>query len=351
MIVIVNNMLSRALSALALLASARASTIWSGSFSAYNSSSDFDLWSWSNEVGEYQWYIHGSESTASYLAVDPSYKNPASSETHGLKLTIDSTSHWNGQTMQRTEIIPQTTANLGTGQTYYHFSLMHSTTNPPDTTVEHQILFFESHFVQLKLGVSPNPTYLQFFAGSNIPWSTPFVAGTWYNFAYDINFTTGVVGLWASTGSSALTQVASGITGTSPSTNSEDFHVGVLAFGSATEDWYVSGVYIESGSITTSVGTGGGSTGGSSSSSSSLTTSSKVSTSTTTSGKTTSTTSSKVTTTTSKVSTTLTTTSSAAGPTQTVYGQCGGIGWTGATACTSGSTCTVLNSYYSQCLP
>ncbi|KAK0229035.1 cellobiohydrolaseII [Armillaria fumosa] len=34
-----------------------------------------------------------------------------------------------------------------------------------------------------------------------------------------------------------------------------------------------------------------------------------------------------------------------------LYGQCGGIGWTGATTCVSGATCTVLNDYYSQCLP
>jgi len=34
-----------------------------------------------------------------------------------------------------------------------------------------------------------------------------------------------------------------------------------------------------------------------------------------------------------------------------IYQQCGGIGWTGATTCVSGSTCTVLNDYYSQCLP
>ena len=32
------------------------------------------------------------------------------------------------------------------------------------------------------------------------------------------------------------------------------------------------------------------------------------------------------------------------------YAQCGGIGWTGATACLSPYTCHVLNSYYSQCL-
>ncbi|KAJ5174246.1 uncharacterized protein N7482_000123 [Penicillium canariense] len=32
------------------------------------------------------------------------------------------------------------------------------------------------------------------------------------------------------------------------------------------------------------------------------------------------------------------------------YGQCGGSGWTGATSCASGYTCTYANSWYSQCL-
>ncbi len=34
-----------------------------------------------------------------------------------------------------------------------------------------------------------------------------------------------------------------------------------------------------------------------------------------------------------------------------LWGQCGGQGWTGATCCATGSTCTVSNPYYSQCLP
>ncbi len=36
-----------------------------------------------------------------------------------------------------------------------------------------------------------------------------------------------------------------------------------------------------------------------------------------------------------------------------IYAQCGGIGWTGATTCCSGSgtTCSYLNDYYWQCLP
>jgi endo-1,4-beta-xylanase len=29
----------------------------------------------------------------------------------------------------------------------------------------------------------------------------------------------------------------------------------------------------------------------------------------------------------------------------------GGIGWTGSTICETGSTCIVINPYYSQCLP
>jgi len=33
------------------------------------------------------------------------------------------------------------------------------------------------------------------------------------------------------------------------------------------------------------------------------------------------------------------------------YGQCGGIGWTGATTCVSGYSCNEVNAYYFQCLP
>ncbi|KAK7463565.1 hypothetical protein VKT23_006911 [Stygiomarasmius scandens] len=33
------------------------------------------------------------------------------------------------------------------------------------------------------------------------------------------------------------------------------------------------------------------------------------------------------------------------------WGQCGGIGWSGSTSCASGSSCTVVNAYYSQCIP
>ncbi|KAK3690568.1 glycoside hydrolase superfamily [Podospora appendiculata] len=44
------------------------------------------------------------------------------------------------------------------------------------------------------------------------------------------------------------------------------------------------------------------------------------------------------------------TTSAATGAEQAHWGQCGGIGWTGATKCQSPWTCKVSNAYYSQCL-
>lgn len=52
----------------------------------------------------------------------------------------------------------------------------------------------------------------------------------------------------------------------------------------------------------------------------------------------------------SRSSSSSTRTSSANGSGQTLYGQCGGQGWTGPTTCASG-TCKVSNQFYSQCLP
>ncbi|EEB91913.1 hypothetical protein MPER_09655, partial [Moniliophthora perniciosa FA553] len=242
---------------LASIASA-GTKLWDGSFNSYASAADFDKWSWANQVGTYQWYIHGSQATSHYLAVSPDYKNPAmTSEQRGLKSTIDSGATWNGQTMARTELIPQTTANLGSGNLFYHFSVKRSNTNAPDPTKEHQVAFFESHFTELKYGVGSNPSDLQWHVGGVSKWSTPFTADTWFNFAYDIDFSKSTVGLWASTGSSPLVKVVQNIAA-STSTNSADWHLGVLRVicSGVVEDWYFSGVYVENGTITTAIGSG-----------------------------------------------------------------------------------------------
>lgn len=88
--------------------------------------------------------------------------------------------------------------------------------------------------------------------------------------------------------------------------------------------------------------------GGSSGSTTVATTSSvKTSSSSATTVK--STTTSAVASTTSKVASTTTTPAPTGGAGQTLYGQCGGSGWTGPTSCAAG-TCTVYNAYYAQCL-
>ncbi|EPS39470.1 hypothetical protein H072_6688 [Dactylellina haptotyla CBS 200.50] len=79
-----------------------------------------------------------------------------------------------------------------------------------------------------------------------------------------------------------------------------------------------------------------------------------VTTTTTTStttgmSRTTTATSMGTTSTSSRTTTTTTKTTTAGGTCATLYGQCGGINWTGPTCCTS-STCTFGNDYYSQCL-
>ena len=45
--------------------------------------------------------------------------------------------------MLRSELIPQTSADLGSGRLVYHFSLQTRKKNAPGGDIEHQIAFFE----------------------------------------------------------------------------------------------------------------------------------------------------------------------------------------------------------------
>lgn len=119
------------------------------------------------------------------------------------------------------------------------------------------------------------------------------------------------------------------------------------------------GAFYASGTVSGGGGSSTSSTKASSTTSASKTTSStsvKTTGSTTISSSKSTTSSTKASSTTtlstSTVKSSTTKTSSAATSTCTVgaYGQCGGTGYTGCTVCTSGSTCKVQNSYYSQCV-
>ena len=175
-----------------LAALGNAAVIWDGRFNDFSSSSDLNKWSWSNQVGPYQYYIHGSGTVEKYVNLSPDYKNPNDTVSkQGAKFTLDSTAFWNGQNMRRTELIPQTTAGINKGKVYYHFSLMRSDKNAPSVNREHQINFFESHFTELKYGWisgesgTSNPN-LQWMVSQKSYWKTEWTPGVWHNVAYEI---------------------------------------------------------------------------------------------------------------------------------------------------------------------
>ncbi|GAB7344504.1 hypothetical protein MBLNU457_2336t2 [Dothideomycetes sp. NU457] len=234
--------------------------LWDGRFNNMTSSTELNNWSFSNPVGEYQYYIHGNGPVTDYVNLAANYDNPADeSSNKGVKITTDATAVWNGQNMLRTELIPQTTTAINKGKVYYHFSVQHTGLNPPSANHEHQVCFFESHFTELKFGASGGDSALRWEVNGQSKWDTNFTAGVWHNVAYAIDFDKQTVGFWHSTGGDALT-LAAGPFAVSADSNGADWHLGVLRLNTtaaatytAAEDWYFSGVYIENGDLTTAV--------------------------------------------------------------------------------------------------
>lgn len=168
------------------VSTASATLLWDGRANQYSSSAFLNDWSWGNQVGPYQYYIHGPNSVSSYVNMSPSYANPADkSSNQGFQITIDSTSYWNGQNMRRTELIPQTSAAINQGKVFYHFSMQYDgSVNPPDPGYEHQVCFFESHFTEMKFGLISGEQgtanrNLQWFVSGNRVWNETWESGEW----------------------------------------------------------------------------------------------------------------------------------------------------------------------------
>lgn len=252
------------------LALTSASILWDGRFNDLESAEDLLKWSWSNQVGPYQYYIHGNSDISAYVELSEDYKNPADTGSEqGVKITLDDTAYWNGQNMRRTELIPQTSAPINEGKVWYHFSIMRKGTNAPATTREHQIAFFESHFTELKAGwlsgaSGTSDPLIRWCISGTTHWSVNWAADVWHNVAYEIDFDAGTVGFWHSTGRADLELVVEPIRA-STSSNGADWHLGVLelprgGYADGDEDIYFSGVYVEDGEITTFVSGPGGTT-------------------------------------------------------------------------------------------
>ncbi|KEQ83197.1 hypothetical protein M438DRAFT_43453 [Aureobasidium pullulans EXF-150] len=246
-----------ALTTALLAGSSMAEIIWDGRFTE-TSAAEIGKWSWENQVGAYQYYIHGSGATTDYVNISPDYVNPADkSSSDGARITVDGTSSWNGQTMMRTELIPSTKAAINKGKKFYHFSLKRAAENAPDATAEHQVAFFESHFTELKYGVDGSDGKLQWMTDGKSQFDMDFDADVWHNVAYGIDFDAKTVEFYHSTGADELVSKA-GPLSAAVASDGADWHVGVLKFSQTKEDWFFSSVYIEDGELTTSVSGPGG---------------------------------------------------------------------------------------------
>ncbi|KAJ3172349.1 hypothetical protein HK101_011153 [Irineochytrium annulatum] len=241
--------------------------VFEGRLATYKTSTDFDLWSFSNRVPQFQTYIHGANVLPSqHLTLGPAFKNPVDAKSaNGVQVTIDAASQgFNGQLFWRTELIPelgqQGTNNAGTftGLLYFHFSLSPGG-NPPNLAHEHQLVFFEQHFAELKLGTpsgqaqSATSAMLQFYINGQQVFTAPHTAGVWNNFAMAVDFTANTVALYQSTGAGMLNMV---VMPTAVQTTPIDWHVGCLRLpiNGATQspgstDFLYSGIYIEKGAL------------------------------------------------------------------------------------------------------
>jgi len=98
---------------------------------------------------------------------------------------------------------------------------------------------------------------LQWMVNGRSQWKVKWAPEVWHNIAYEIDFSAGSVSFWHSTGSDPL-KLTAGPVKTSTSSNGADWHLGVLRLprdgaGTSAEDFYFSGVYVESSPVTTSV--------------------------------------------------------------------------------------------------
>ncbi|RDI79762.1 hypothetical protein Vi05172_g10334 [Venturia inaequalis] len=255
--------------------------LWDGRFdlstdATYKSSfaskvySALTTWSFSSEVqvGPYEYYIPAANSAtapiSNLIQLSPAFKHPADkSSGQGVKISLAQKAGTNYQ--WRTELIPHTfdagyskKGMINQGLVFYHFSMMRKDVNPPSKTQDHQMCYFENgHFVEMRYGLlagsqSTEGSLLHAFIDGKSRWNSTWEADVWHNIAYEIDFSKNTVGFWHSTGNDPLVQIQAPIKA-STSSNGRDFHLGGLklpATGTGQEDWYFSGVYIESSPIT-----------------------------------------------------------------------------------------------------
>ncbi|KAK8153064.1 hypothetical protein IWX90DRAFT_490477 [Phyllosticta citrichinensis] len=216
----------------------------------------------------YKWFIKGSESTDKYVELSDKYKNQADTECQqGAKLTVDSTSKFENRDSLRTELVAQQKPQekrspLNKGKVAHHFSFKHGKENSPDTTLEHQLCYFDSGLTEMKYGCGMEEksdcgsgNKMKWHVEGESKWEEELKEEEWHNCVYEIDYDKKEVSLWHSKEGEVMEMVSGPHKCNKCESNGKDWHVGVnvqpregktLDQGKK-EEWYVSGCYVEEG--------------------------------------------------------------------------------------------------------
>ncbi|KAK8183453.1 uncharacterized protein BKA78DRAFT_347088 [Phyllosticta capitalensis] len=262
--------------------------LWDGSFNDYSSVKDFDKCdskcgqAQSGSSGSttasasvnikvdvsYQWFIKGSESTDKYIDLSDKYKNPADTACkQGAKLTVDQSSKYENKESLRTELVAQQKPQekekpMNKGKVAHHFSFKHAKENAPDTSLEHQLCYFDSGLTEMKYGCGEKEkkdcaagNKMKWHVEGESKWEEELKEEEWHNCVYEIDYDKKEVSLWHSKEGEEMKKVSGPHKCDKCESNGKDWHVGVAVHpregkaleASKKEEWYVSGCYVEDG--------------------------------------------------------------------------------------------------------
>ncbi|CAG8949253.1 hypothetical protein HYFRA_00004878 [Hymenoscyphus fraxineus] len=244
--------------------------LWDGRFNDVALVTDLEL-----PDAPYYYIDHGWRSIDSYVELASNFKNPADQKSaRGVKFTIDMFSFYANTSItsreeRRTDLVPQNHVPIAiggeVGKVFYHFSLAREIQWAPAIERTFQMAFFESHFTEMTYGYKEGAdtsavSLLRWDVEGTTLWNTTFQAREWHNIAYEVDYDEGTVGFWHSTGAEDLVlRVNPVLVNKGVIPTRRNWHLGLRELTRNgfdeynTTNLYYSGIYIENGTMTTTV--------------------------------------------------------------------------------------------------
>ncbi|CAG8982491.1 hypothetical protein HYALB_00002271 [Hymenoscyphus albidus] len=244
--------------------------LWDGRFNNVTLVTDLEL-----PDSPYEYISHGWRSIESYIDLDPIFKNQADQKSaRGVRFTLDLFSFYANDSItskeeRRTDLVPQNHVPIAiggeVGKVFYHFSLARERERAPAIERTTQMAFFESHFTEMTYGYKEGAedsaaSLLRWDVEGTTMWDTTFEAREWHNIAYEVDYDEGTVGFWHSTGADDLVlRVKPVLVNKGVIPTRRNWHLGLRELTREnynvynTTMVYYSGIYIENGTLTTTV--------------------------------------------------------------------------------------------------